>query len=283
MLGVPADTSMIQPTILEGRWLLPEDNNAVVVNTEVLKEEPDIKVGDDILLTIEGREQSWRVVGLVQGVMTGRIGYVNYPYFARYVRYVGRASDVQILGNPPEGVSRNDSEFQSDLARRVKEHFDSRGLQVRRTETTASIRESIEYQFGVIVIFLTIMAVLIALVGGLGLMGTMSINVLERTREIGVMRAVGASDGSVIQVFIVEGIFIGVLSWFVGSVLAFPIGKVLSDSVGTAFLEAPLTYTFSVKGALLWLVIVVVLSALASILPSWNASRLTVREVLAYE
>ncbi len=127
------------------------------------------------------------------------------------------------------------------------------------------------------------MAILIAVVGGLGLMGTMSINVIERTREIGVMRAVGASDGSVLKVFIVEGVFIGVLSWLVGAIVALPVGKLLSDAVGAAFLEAPLNYTFSTKGTLLWLAIVVILAVLASILPAWNASRLSVREVLAYE
>ncbi len=127
------------------------------------------------------------------------------------------------------------------------------------------------------------MAVLIAIVGGLGLMGTMSINVIERTREIGVMRAVGASDGSVVKVFMVEGLFIGVLSWLVGAILALPISKLLSDIVGVAFMEAPLSYTFSVNGALLWLAVVLILSAMASFLPARSASRLTVREVLAYE
>ena len=52
-----------------------------------------------------------------------------------------------------------------------------------------------------------------AAVGVIGLTGTMSINVLESTREIGVMRAIGASDGAVAQVFIVEGLVIGLLSW----------------------------------------------------------------------
>jgi putative ABC transport system permease protein len=288
VLGAPADTNLIQPNLIEGRWLLPDDNNAIVLNTEVMKEEPDVKVGDDILLTIEGREQSWRVVGVVQGIMTGRIAYANQPYFARVIRYVGRSGGVQIVAEPPgdasnNGASKHDSDFQSELARRIKAHFDSRGMQVRSFETTASIRENIQYQFGIIVIFLSIMAVLIAVVGGLGLMGTMSINVLERTREIGVMRAVGASDGSVIKVFIVEGIFMGVLSWMVGVIVALPIGKLLSDAVGVAFLESPLNYTFSAKGTLLWLAIVLVLAALASILPAWNASRLSVREVLAYE
>jgi putative ABC transport system permease protein len=277
VMGTPADTTMIQPTLLEGRWLLPDDENAIVVNTEVLKEEPDIKVGDEVTFTIEGREGTWHVVGIVKGVMTGRIAYTNYPYFARYVRYIGRSGGVQIV------AENHAPEFQEQLAKRVKDRFDSLGLQVQETETTASIRNNIEYQFNVIVFFLAFMAVLIALVGCLGLMGTMSINVIERTREIGVMRAVGASDGDVMKIVIIEGVVIGLISWVIGTLLGWPIGKLLSDSVGIAFMEAKLTYAFAFGGAALWLGIMLVLAALASLLPAWNASRLSVKDVLAYE
>jgi putative ABC transport system permease protein len=127
------------------------------------------------------------------------------------------------------------------------------------------------------------MAFLLAVIGGLGLMGTMSINVLERTREIGVMRAIGASNKSVRRIFIVEGIIIGVISWLVGALLAMPISKVLSDLIGAQFLSAPLSYTFSLTGVIIWLGLVIVLATVASFLPAWNASRITVREVLAYE
>ena len=283
IIGAPADTKLIQPTLLKGRWLLAEDTNAIVLNTSVLEEEPDIQVGDEILLKIEGRETTWRVVGIVQSIMTDSIAYANQPYFARVIRYVGRSSGVQVVAKPPAGTSKYDPGFQSGLAKTIKAHFDSLGMRVSGTETMASIRENIEYQFNIIVIFLAIMAILIAVVGGLGLMGTMSINVLERTREIGVMRAVGAPDSGVAKVFLVEGIFIGVLSWLMGAILALPIGKLLSDGVGVAFMDAPLNYTFSAHGALIWLGIVLVLAALASLLPAWNASRLTVRAVLAYE
>jgi putative ABC transport system permease protein len=85
------------------------------------------------------------------------------------------------------------------------------------------------------------------------------------------------------QIFIVEGIIIGLLSWAVGAILAYPVSKLLSDAVGQQFLSTPLDYTFSISGVLIWLVVVILLSALASFLPAWNASRLTVREVLAYE
>ena len=156
-------------------------------------------------------------------------------------------------------------------------------MRVSSASTIAELRENIEYQFSIIVVFLTIMAILIAVVGGLGLMGTMSINVLERTREIGVLRAIGAPNRAVAQVFILEGIAIGLMSWVLGSLLAIPMTRALNQVVGAAIIRTPLTYSYSMSGLWLWLASVVVLSALASFIPARNASRLTVREVLAYE
>jgi len=78
-------------------------------------------------------------------------------------------------------------------------------------------------------------------------------------------------------------VLIGCLSWLVGVLIALPVSVLLSNVVGELILQDALTYTFSVSGALLWLGIVVLLAALASFLPARSASRLTVREVLAYE
>jgi putative ABC transport system permease protein len=233
------------------------------------------------VLKIDGRETTWQVVGLVKGILTSippvPFVYANYPYYARIVRNVGRAGSVQVV------TAQHDADFQSEVLSALEERFKHIGLRVSSTFTTAARHEAYATAFSPIIILLFVMAVLLAVVGGLGLMGTMSLNVLERTREIGVMRAVGASDGAVRKVFMVEGIFIGVLSWLLGTGLALPLSKLLSDAVGLAFVKSPLSYTFSVGGVLIWLVVVVILSALASFLPARSASRLTVREVLAYE
>lgn len=277
LLAPPADTQMLNPTILEGRWLLPEDENAIVLNSDILDEETDVRVGDTITLKIEGRETDWVVVGTTKTSLSGSIAYANYPYFARATRFVGRAGSIQVTGE------QHDAASQLQLATALKEHFDSEGMNVSSTETIGSIRSNVVAQFNVLVAFLAIMAVLIAFVGSLGLMGTMSMNVLERSREVGVMRAIGASDGAVLNIFIVEGVIIGLLSWGVGVVLSVPISRVLCEAVGVSFLDAPLTFTFSTMGAGLWLGVILVLAALSSLWPAWRASRLTVRDVLAYE
>jgi putative ABC transport system permease protein len=127
------------------------------------------------------------------------------------------------------------------------------------------------------------MALTLAVVGALGLMGTMSINVLERRREIGVMRSIGASTRAVMQIVIVEGVFIGAISWAMGSLVAIWLGRVLSNAVGAGFINSELTWRYSLGGAAFWLLVMALIAAAASVIPARSAAQLTVREVLAYE
>jgi putative ABC transport system permease protein len=271
-----ADSDLVTPTLVAGRWLLPEDENAIVVNTYFLKDESDIGVGDEMVLAIDGDESSWRVVGIMKGP-PAPMAYVNFDYLARVTGGAGRAGVVFLQ------TSRHDAAYHAQKAKNLEEHFERAGLNVSSTMTSSIERAQVESQFNVLVAFLLIMAILLAVVGGIGLMGTMSLNVLERIREIGVMRAIGASDGAVLRIVIVEGILIGLLSWAVAIVVALPLSKMLSDTVGISILESQLNYTFSTGGTVIWLVVVTGLSALASVLPARSASRITVREVLAYE
>jgi putative ABC transport system permease protein len=272
-----ADSALVYPTLVAGRWLLPEDENAIVLNTYLLKEESDIQVGDDITLTMEGAETVWKVVGLIKGTPPYPIAYVNLDYLGEVVGGVGRAGVVFVQ------TEHHDAASQSQIEKALEDHFESIGLNVSSTMTSSTERAQISSQFDVLVLFLLIMAVLLAVVGGIGLMGTMSLNVLERIREVGVMRAIGASDGAVLGVVIVEGIVIGILSWFLGTILALPLSKLLSDAVGQSIFKTALSYTFSFEGVGLWLLVVITLALVASFWPARRASRITVREVLAYE
>jgi len=136
---------------------------------------------------------------------------------------------------------------------------------------------------GILTAILLIMAVLTAVVGSIGLAGTLSMNVMERTREIGVMRAIGAYNQIVMKLVVIEGVLISLISYFFGAVLAFPITAVLSDVVSLAIFNSPAEFAFTFQGFAIWLGLVLVLSVVASIIPARSASRMTIREVLAYE
>jgi putative ABC transport system permease protein len=273
----PAETPLLKPTLLQGRWLLPTDESAMVVNTKVMSERPGLEVGDELGLKIGRHDTSWTVVGVVRDIGLMPIVYANYPYYARVLGEVGRASTVAVSVAPRTEAN------ETAVARALEEHLGRVGMRVSLVSKAAEERAEGEAIFNVILVLLLAMAVLLAAVGGLGLMGAMSLSVIERTREVGVMRAIGATDAALMLVFIGEGVLIGVLSWVGGLLIAIPVSKFLSDAVGRAFIDAPLAYSFPVRGALVWLVLVIVISVAASFLPAWRAARVTVREALAYE
>ena len=276
--GLPADAKTVRPTIQEGRWLLPEDGNALVATANLRDDEPDLRVGDQVTLRIDGKDTTWTLVGIAASPTQRPFLYARDTALERTTGEAGRAGVVMVVGAP--GL---DAAGQDALARAVRTHLEAIGVDVAATTTAGELRATQETLFDVLVLFLSTMAILLGVVGGLGLTGTMTINVVERAREIGVLRAVGASDGAVLRIFLTEGVLIGALSWASGVLVALPISKLLADALGNVFIRRPLAYSYSIEGTLIWIAIVLVLAALASLLPSWRASRLAVREVLAYE
>jgi putative ABC transport system permease protein len=279
-IGVPAESEMVKPTLSAGRWLVPGDKNAIVVSTRLLATDDDIAVGDTLILEFNGQEGEWVVVGIVQ-VLSGPPNfvpaYINYPYFSRYTGNVMRGDSTQVKIVPDSGYTPE------SVATAVQETLDAQGYSVGQVFTINLIRQISGGIFDIIVYLLSAMGVLIATVGALGLTGTMSTNVLERTREIGVMRAIGATDGAIQRIVVVEGVLIGLISWLIGAALAYPAGAAISSGVGQVLFSTALPYTFSSTGVITWFFIVSILATLASFLPARNASKLTVREVLAYE
>jgi putative ABC transport system permease protein len=277
IVAPPAQTKLLSPIMVQGRWLRPDDTNALVINSDVTEDQPDLKVGSSVQLKMGNHTATWQVVGIARSVLAGRIAYINYPAYARAARQFGRAGSVVVT------TAQGDADFESRVAKDIEDAFKRAGTPTTFSTTTTSNRAMHEYQYGLLVTFLALMALLLAVVGGLGLTGTMSINVLERIREIGVMRAIGASDGALMRIIISEGVFIGLLSWGFGVLLAWPIAHTLGQAIGATLLRETINDRFSFPGAALWLLIVLVISALASVLPAQRAARLSVREVLSYE
>lgn len=126
------------------------------------------------------------------------------------------------------------------------------------------------------------LAVIVALVGGIGLMGSLSISVVERTHEIGVMRAIGARSRTILGMFMMEGLLQGLLSWLVAAFLSFVLFRPLANALGQAMFGANLDYRYDFSAVLIWPVIILVISTLASVLPARNAAKISVRQSLAY-
>jgi putative ABC transport system permease protein len=280
LFGMPATSEMLNLNVLQGRWLLPEDRNAIVLSSNFRGQEPGAAVGDTLVLNIDGEEYTWRIVGFSQeftSPVNPATGYVTTGGFAEVIGGSGHVENVRLQ------TMRHDPAFLEHVAQHLEDYAAQHNLQLRLVRSTFEDAMMLHERFNILTTVLSMMAALIGIVGGLGLMGTMSINVIERTKEIGIMRAVGASDGAIQQIVIAEGILIGLFSWILGVVLSLPISRLMSFNIGNSLLDQPLSYQYALYAVPLWLAIVLVVATLASYVPARNASRLTVREVLTYE
>jgi putative ABC transport system permease protein len=275
VIGLPADARLFEPEIIEGRMLQADDTDAIVVNNALARRFAQLRVGQTVALSIEGVEKNWRVVGLVREAFSPSTGYVP-------VSSVQQQSP-RMVNSLRLALERADEDSIADVKSSLDRNLEQRGMRARSSTSKADTRFGFDQHMVMIYVFLIVMSAIIGCVGGLGLMTTMSLNVLERRREMGVLRAIGATPRIVWLMVIAEGLVIGVLSWAIAAALAWPVSKFVGDWVVGMLFHSGLNFTFEAVGLVIWLFVSIVLSAVASFVPAWRASRATVREALAYE
>lgn len=280
LLAPPAGTELLDPPIISGRKLKPGDKNALLVSPGLLANEPDIQLGSRVDIKIEGQEQPYTIVGVMNMMGNSTIGYfslIDYEAYTRHVREPNRANAIILT------LDARDMESQQRILSQVEQRYDRANIKVVSSFLISEERVEINGAFSVLVALLMVMTLVLATVGGLGLMGTMSLNVIERTREIGVMRAYGAPSRAVFRIVVIEGLLIGLLSWLLSIIISLPLSNLLAHTIGLSFMDHPLTPSYSLVAIGVWLLMVILISIIASLFPALRAVRLTVTEVLAYE
>jgi putative ABC transport system permease protein len=278
ILAPPAESDLVDPLLVEGRWIQPGDRQKLDISEGIYDYYPDLEIGDTIPLKVGGQEEEWEVVGVFKFIgLEGVLGYAPYEYISREQNLARRSFSYRFV------TERHDRDSQKAMARALDAYFREQGFHVRDATPGLSSLDSASESLDILITFLLIMALLTATVGSMGLAGTMSMNVMERTREIGIMRAIGANNREIIRMVIVEGLLIGLISFGLAIILAVPFTYLLSAIVSNAIFATPIAVAFTPAGYFIWLGLVILLSTLASVLPARSAARLTIREVLAYE
>jgi putative ABC transport system permease protein len=282
LIGIPSDTTMYRPIITAGRWLQPGDDRQIVISAETANLN-DIAVGDTITLDLgELGSAAWEVIGEYR-VIYGT-GFLVEPIYAPLdavadvTGQTGEGTQALIRGE----VASLDEE--TALASQLKTVMEDAGFKLDFYTTTARLdeRSYADNQFNAIISMLLNLAMLVAMVGGIGLMGSLAISVVERTREIGVLRSIGARSPTIMSIFIMEGLLQGLLSFVISVPIAFILAQPLARQLGRTMLEIDLDFSFAYYSVAVWLAAILIISILASVIPARSATRISVRESLSY-
>jgi putative ABC transport system permease protein len=276
--GLPPDTVFSHPVVLSGRWLVEGERDNIVLSNAYIEDNPDLSVGDSFKVSYgDNKEKQLEIVGIIAMSGDQKIGFMDFPRVALMNGKPRLASSFLIKTIP------SDNATQVRVMNAVVDRLERSGITIASSQTRESIFASAANQFNFLIFFLLTMAVMIASVGGLGLAGTMSLNVMERTREIGIMRSVGAGNSIIREVVLIEGIMVGVVSFLLALPFSVPVTYGLCYAIGNAFFGRTLVFDFVPIGAFIWLFIILIIAVFASIFPARRASKISISETLAYE
>jgi putative ABC transport system permease protein len=268
---------MLESPILSGRWLQAGDTDGIALNQVATVFFPNVRVGDTIRLTVNGRTASFHVIGLVRQIMTPAAAYVTPNTFAEVTGLpVQTTNAIRIV------MKEHDRDTINVVTGEIGRALETKNISVKVFIPKTILEGASDAHVYIFIYSLIFMAAIMAVVGALGLMSSMGTSVIERTREFGVMRAIGAKSHTILRNVISEGLFIGIMSWFFAVALSIPPTLVVDNLIGSMFSRVPLTLIVSPMSLGIWFLVIVLGSIAASAYPAWQASRLTVRETLAY-
>jgi putative ABC transport system permease protein len=275
--AIPDNMETLNLPVLQGRFIKSGDTNAIVLNHTFLDNEPHLGVGDTVTIKINGRNTDWVIVGIVKEVGSYAKVYVNASYYQEVFSQQGFVRAVNIV------TGEHDIKTHNAVPILVEEALQDADIDVMLSSSFSDTREIFVNHLAIIAGFLVAASVLVIIVGVMGLVSAMSMNVMERIREIGVMRSCGALSKDIQHIVIFEGVFMGSISWIISVVTSVPLSFAVGDMFGGIFLQTPLDNVLSPLGYGLWLIIVTVITALVGFGVTLKVLEMPVNEILSYE
>ncbi len=275
--GVPAESTLYRHDLVAGRWYDPGEYDSLVLSLDLAQRQGH-RVGAVIEIEVWGRPRRMKVVGIVRdeaifGLGDAPLGKVFAPLkTVQQLGGVGEWSNLYALGlarSDPAGVDQ----ILDALERRFRRFMPA-------MEPMYAGRRDAEAGTRIITGLLYAMTVIVSAVGTVGITNTQVLNVVERRREVGVLRALGVLRPQLLRLFLLEGVTLGGLGFFLGVPLGWAVARGLTHLIGTTLIS--LRFTILPGDILLSLLLALLLSAVAGLLPALAAARLSVAEVLRY-
>jgi putative ABC transport system permease protein len=275
VLAVPVHSRVLAPALREGRWLRDGEQDGLVIGSALWKNNPGLQLGQRIDLLVDGKPVSLRLVGIVDSgpdavAYAAQTASTGWPDSAPASLLLVQAHDRSAGG-------------QRELIRRLRTALEGIGATVGTGRLQSESRQGVEDHLQMVVSFLGAMGWVMIVVGSIGLATTMSVAVMERQREIGVLRAIGARSRAIFAMVQLEGLVMALLGWLLSLPLSVPVSVVLGQAFGRIMFTVPVTLVPEPGGALRWLLMVAVVSLLACAWPARQAMRMPVARALQYE
>jgi len=276
-LNVMADNSQqLKLDMIQGQWSATIPEGEVILNHKAMESFPQTHLGDSIILNISGSPLRLKIAGIARQKMAGKMAYISASTYRALVDHERGYTSWRI------STSQHDEKFIEAIKHRIETALNAAQIPLDYTITETRLRHEIDGHFTLLVNALRFIAILMAATGVFALASVMSIHVTERTREIGIMRSIGASSSLIVRNILIEGIFISLISWIMALALCIPLSKIASNYIGRIIFDEAFPLAISGAAIWTWLLAATTGAILASLYPAKKAVNLNIRECFYY-
>ncbi len=243
------------------------------------------QVGDTLTLSAGGNTNSYPIVGIFR--LPPQMASPETPpdVIGLHWQALAALEGRDLAGDPapnilfvrtenPDATSKEVDGYIKAISKLLLDH----GVTANYVNQVAAAEESAQQILSFGMIF-SLTAIVMAAVGAIGLLTTLSMSVFERQKEIGVMRSIGAGSITVAGQFLVEGILVGVIAWLIGVPLSYVLGLALLKAMPFGFIA----YSYPLINLLIGLVGMAAIATVSSLWPSIGAARKTVSQIIRYQ
>jgi len=272
----PADSEMIEPRLLEGRWLSEYDTNQIVLGHRLYDDKPDYNIGDTLVLQIGNLAQEFEIIGTIEDFGL-RSFFMSEHVFNQYVPEDRTSGSIMLQLDLSEGSRAVRSTINAEL--------DAHGILASQTQTRDDFHATVRVDFDITLQVLSLIIFMFIIVSGFGLAATMNAQVAEQVKELGIMKAIGASKKQMIRIITSESIFVSLVSWAVAVLAGIPIAFLSLRFFGIMILEVPLQFNILLLLAsyALWFFFTIAIGYFSSRSCAKRAAKMSVKSSLAFE
>jgi putative ABC transport system permease protein len=268
----------------QGRFLGPSDYSSVVIGSRVASSTFKETLGLNTLLTIEGK--NFKIVGILKSsgtednaiFMPIQAARDTIPDITSGINF----DSITIKAESVDYVDTIVTDATSKLM--ISRHVTGKTANFRIT-SSKQIQENVTQIANSLTIFLGAIAAVSLLVGGIGIANTMFTTVLEKTKEIGIMKSIGAKNGDIMMIFMINSSLVGLVGGIIGVTLGSAISLLLPElglmAVSGGF--GGLTTAITPSLILFGLLIAIGIGTVSGLVPAYRASKLKPVEALRYE
>lgn len=271
LLAPPEKSRLLHFPVAEGRWLGDPAAAEVVVARSLLARYPQLSVGSEFTLARGDRRVKARIVGAVEEA-------TEPGMFATQSLHDALAGGPGLAGT----LRLTTTQAPATVAARLEERLFGEGLVPIFSFVRAELQQATTAHFVILLVLLSTVGGASVIIGGLALWSSISISILERRREIAVLRSLGTSNATVLRLFAMESAGLAVLALVLSVVIALPLSAALAAMLGQGAIFIGVSLHFSWVALVIWLFVLSAIVALATWRPISRALALPAARALRY-